>query len=160
MLLNLNYWWNLKILISVLKCVKWLWFNPHLPSGPIHPYQLEESISNFRAVWGTFSFLFCFESILVLTNNEDPDQMPHFVASDLGLHCLPMSQKWDARLICVLRCLIWVCTVCLCPKNGMLGLYGLKRFVNDFQELTHFSRFHKIKINLLLFQIIRNHWNV
>ena len=26
----------------------------------------------------------------------------------------------------VLRHLIWFCTVCLCPKNGMLGLYGLK----------------------------------
>ena len=26
---------------------------------------------------------------------------------------------------CLLRYLIWVCTVCLCPKNGMLGLYGL-----------------------------------
>ena len=26
---------------------------------------------------------------------------------------------------CVLRHLIWVCTVCLGPKNGMLGLYGL-----------------------------------
>ena len=26
----------------------------------------------------------------------------------------------------VLRRLIWVCTVCLCPKNGTLGLYGLK----------------------------------
>ena len=23
------------------------------------------------------------------------------VASDLGLHCLPMSQKWDARLVWV-----------------------------------------------------------
>ena len=23
------------------------------------------------------------------------------LASDLGLHCFPMSQKWDARLICV-----------------------------------------------------------
>ena len=22
-------------------------------------------------------------------NNVDPDQMPHHVASDLGLHCLP-----------------------------------------------------------------------
>ena len=27
--------------------------------------------------------------------------MPHSVASYLGLHCLPMSQKWDARLIWV-----------------------------------------------------------
>ena len=24
-------------------------------------------------------------------NNVDPDQMPHFVASDLGLHLLPMT---------------------------------------------------------------------
>ena len=25
-----------------------------------------------------------------LANNVDPDQMPHDVASDLGLHCLPV----------------------------------------------------------------------
>ena len=36
-------------------------FNPHLPSGSIHPYQLDESISNFRGVWCTFSFLFYLE---------------------------------------------------------------------------------------------------
>ena len=30
--------------------------NPHLPSGPVHPYQLDESIPNFRGVWCTFSF--------------------------------------------------------------------------------------------------------
>ena len=27
----------------------------------------------------------------LLANNVDPDQMPHYVASDLGLHCLPMT---------------------------------------------------------------------
>ena len=27
--------------------------------------------------------------------------MPHAMASDLGLHCLPMSHKWNARLIWV-----------------------------------------------------------
>ena len=32
---------------------------------------------------------------------EEPDQMPHFVASDLVLHCLLMSHKKDARLIWV-----------------------------------------------------------
>ena len=37
----------------------------------------------------------------MLANSEDRDQMPHSAASDLGLHCLPMSQKWDARLIWV-----------------------------------------------------------
>ena len=35
--------------------------NPHLPSRPVHPYQLDESISNFRGVWFSFSFLFYFE---------------------------------------------------------------------------------------------------
>ena len=30
-------------------------------------------------------------------NSVDPDQMPHSVASDLGLHCLPMSLLWDVR---------------------------------------------------------------
>ena len=27
----------------------------------------------------------------MLENNRDPDQMPHYVASDLVLHCLPMT---------------------------------------------------------------------
>ena len=35
--------------------------NPYLPSGSVHPNQLDESISNFRGVWCTFSFLFYFE---------------------------------------------------------------------------------------------------
>ena len=30
-----------------------------------------------------------------------PYQMPHSAASDLGLHCFPMSHKKDARLIWV-----------------------------------------------------------
>ena len=29
------------------------------------------------------------------------------------------------------RVLIWVCAVCLCPKNGTLGLYGLN--LNGFK---------------------------
>ena len=33
----------------------------------------------------------------------------------------------------VLRRLIWVCTVCLCPKNRTLGLYGLKQCVLEFR---------------------------
>ena len=34
-------------------------------------------------------------------NSGDPDQTPHSLASDLGLHCLPMSNKKDARHIWV-----------------------------------------------------------
>ena len=69
--------------------------NPHLPSGP-YLYQLDESISNFWGVWCTFSFLFYFKLIFLLTNSEDPDQAPRSAASDLGLHFLPMSQKLEA----------------------------------------------------------------
>ena len=29
-------------------------------------------------------------------NSVDPDQTPRSVASDLGLHCLPMSLLWEA----------------------------------------------------------------
>ena len=35
-------------------------------------------------------FYFIFSGIL-LANNIDHDRMPHYVASDLGLHCLPMT---------------------------------------------------------------------
>ena len=38
--------------------------------------------------------------------------MPHYVASDLVLHCLPMSNKIDARLI-------WV--------NFLLTLYSIMK---------------------------------
>ena len=31
-------------------------------------------------------------------NSGDPDETPHSVASDLGLHCLPISNKKEARL--------------------------------------------------------------
>ena len=34
---------------------------------------------------------------IINANSEDPDQMLHAVASDLGLHCLPKSHLWDAR---------------------------------------------------------------
>ena len=39
-------------------------------------------------------------------NSGDPDQKPHSVASDLGLHCLPMSHKKDARHIWVKNAII------------------------------------------------------
>ena len=35
------------------------------------------------------------------TNSGDPDQIAHSAASDLGLHCLPLSHKKDAMLIWV-----------------------------------------------------------
>ena len=34
----------------------------------------------------------------LFANSGDPDQMPHSVASDLGLHCLPITLLWISRL--------------------------------------------------------------
>ena len=34
---------------------------------------------------------------LFTANSVDPDQTPHSAASDLGLHCLPISLLWDGR---------------------------------------------------------------
>ena len=48
---------------------------------------------------GKFLLLSCFEETSELNaNNVDPDQTPRSAASDLGLHCLPMSLLLDARL--------------------------------------------------------------
>ena len=38
------------------------------------------------------------ETPVLNANSVDPGQTPRSVASDLGLLCLPMSLKWDARL--------------------------------------------------------------
>ena len=50
----------------------------------------------------------------MVANSEDPDQTPRSAASDLGLHCLPMSQK-----------------------NGTLGLYGLNYIVFSYTIIRH-----------------------
>ena len=64
---------------------------PLYTGGLFHCYMLDESVCDFR-VSGQFC---CFNSIfwqkILLVDNEDPDQMPHYVASDLGLLCLPMT---------------------------------------------------------------------
>ena len=54
---------------------------------------LDESICHFRGV-RFYSSLITFILVLIkilLTNTADPDQTPHYVASELGLHCLPMT---------------------------------------------------------------------
>ena len=58
-------------------------------------HQVDQSISILR-VDG------CFFSNFNITGC-DPDQMPLYGVSDLGLHCLPMYHKKDARLIWVNR---------------------------------------------------------
>ena len=46
-------------------------------------------------------------------NSGKPDQMPRFAASDLVLHCLPMSHKKDARHI-------WVKFIETCEKYWII----------------------------------------
>ena len=75
--------------------------NPHLPNEPFHPYQLDESISNFRGVWCAFSFY------SISNRNSCKQTVKTLIRCRFlrCLHCLPMSQKWDARLICDLTLL-------------------------------------------------------
>ena len=54
------------------------------------PYILEESICYLRDIRCNFLGLIGSWEKLLLANSGDPDQMPHYAASDLGLHCLPL----------------------------------------------------------------------
>ena len=50
-------------------------------------------------VSGQFLLLSCSVELSELNaNSVDPDQTPRSAASDLGLHCLPLTLLWDARL--------------------------------------------------------------
>ena len=70
-------------MLALLKRTSTLYF--------FHCYMLDESICHFRGVRSILSLLFYFCWKILLANNVDPDQMPHFVMSDLGLHCLPVT---------------------------------------------------------------------
>ena len=51
-----------------------------------------------------YLFIFILFRIFLLAN-KDPDL--HSAASVQGLHCLPLSPKWDARLTWVKLCVIY-----------------------------------------------------
>ena len=65
--------------------------NPLYTGGLFHCYMLDESV-----ILGVSGICCCFYSIL-FANNVDPDQMPHNVASEMGLHYLPMTLLWASR---------------------------------------------------------------
>ena len=68
-----------------------------MPNGLSHLYHLDESILIFRGMRSNCSFL----DEIFKANRIAPDGTPRLAASDLGLFCLPMSHKKDARLIWV-----------------------------------------------------------
>ena len=57
-----------------------------------------------KAFWVVFFILVKFKLNFLQANNVDPDQTPHKAASDLDLHCLPLSHKKDAMLLWVTLC--------------------------------------------------------
>ena len=59
--------------------------------GLFHCYKLDESICHFKGIGSISSLIIFFEREILSANNVVPDPMPHDVASDLGLQCLPMT---------------------------------------------------------------------
>ena len=69
--------------------------NPFMPNGLFYLHTSDRSISSIRDVW--LILIITIFNPLFYANSVDPDQTPHSAASDLGLHCLPISLLWDAR---------------------------------------------------------------
>ena len=68
-------------------------------NGFSHPYHLDESTFIFRGIRSNFLFLFHFSMKFKKANRIAPDGTPRSAASYLGLFCLTMPHKKDARLI-------------------------------------------------------------
>ena len=72
--------------------------NQYLTNGFSHRYQLGKSIFIFKGVMSDFFFNHSSMKFLC-ANRIAPDGTRRSAASNLGLYCLPMSHKRDARLI-------------------------------------------------------------
>ena len=66
--------------------------NPLYTGRLFHCFMLDESICHCRYECQVYFVTFILFLIkILLANTVDPDQTPHYVASDLVLHCLPMT---------------------------------------------------------------------
>ena len=54
----------------------------------------------------------------LFANSGDPDQTPHSVASDLGLHCLPITLLGVSRLQWVKKFLFFSFRVAMATKQN------------------------------------------
>ena len=70
-------------------------FNPFMPNGLFYLSSLDRSVSSKRGVCLVFIMVYRTSCNLC---SVDPNRTPRSAASDLGLHCLPMSLLLDARL--------------------------------------------------------------
>ena len=66
-------------------------------------------------------------------NSGDPDQTPHSVASDLGLHYLPTSQKKDTRQLSVKNAIIL-----LISELQKFGKYNVEISILGTSDLSRF----------------------
>ena len=96
-----------------------------MTNGLSHPYHLDDSTFIVRGIRSMFSFLFHFSMKILLANTIAPDGTLRFAASHLGLFCLPMSHKKDARLTVYglkLSTCIWrysiICTCMFFEREG------------------------------------------
>ena len=83
-------------------CLLWyryVCFNPHVTNGLSHSYHLDDYIFILRGIRSNFLFLFHFSLKFLSANRIAPNGTSCFAASHLGLFCLLMSHKKDARLI-------------------------------------------------------------
>ena len=99
--------------------------NPFKLNGFSHYYQLDQSIFFLRVVGWYYSFY----------SNLNRTSYKQTVESLIRRH--------------ILRRLIWVYTVCLCPTKRMLGLYGLMgnfpffccRLLTSFFKIIFFKKY-------------------
>ena len=66
-------------------------------NGLSHPYRFDMSIFVFRGIRSNVSFLIHFLMKFMYAYRIAPDGTPRFAASHLGLFCLSLSHKKDAR---------------------------------------------------------------
>ena len=99
-------------------------FNPLVMNGFSHSYHLDESTLIDRGFWSDFSFSFHFSMKILKANGIAQDGTPLFAASHLGLFCLPMSHKKDARLF-------WVEGQCEFVFQGELTIKVKEMFAVD-----------------------------
>ena len=59
---------------------------------------LDESFCHFRGIRSVFDVFVLFLWKILIVNKVDPNQMPHYVASDLGLHSLPFFTDFQVRM--------------------------------------------------------------
>ena len=85
---------------------------------------MDRSVSYIRDIWLEMSEL--------NANNVDPDQTPRSVASDLGLHCLPMSLLWDSRLKLVNRSVDFSTGLAICSYDDAALITVAYRSISSF----------------------------